>query len=88
MTAIRSFPNAPLAQRTRLPLSVHATRWAVALWHGLHRAGQRRAVRELELLADRFALSDPVLARRLRAAAADCRRAEKTPSTPLEGSLS
>lgn len=88
MTAIRSFPNAPLAQRTRLPLSAYASKWAAALWHGLHRAGQRRAVRELEMLADRRALNDPILARELRAAAAECRRAGKVTPHPFEGSLS
>jgi hypothetical protein len=88
MTAIRNFPNAPLAQRTRLPLSAYVPSWAIAIWHGLYRIGQRRAAWELEVLADRRALSDPVLARRLRAAAAECRRAEKTPPTPCEGSPS
>jgi hypothetical protein len=88
MTAIRNFPNAPLAQRTRLPLRVHVPAWAIAIWHGLYRIGQRRAAWELEMLADRNALRDPVLARQLRAAAAECRRAEKVPPTPSQGSLS
>lgn len=88
MTAIRNFPNAPLAQRTRLPLSLHVPAWALAIWQGLYRAGQRRAAWELEMLADRRALGDPVLARQLRAAAAECRRAEKVPPTPFEGSPS
>jgi hypothetical protein len=87
MTAIRNFPNAPLAQRTRLPLSAYVPAWVIAIWHALHRAGQRRAAWELELLADRRALSDPVLARQLRAAAADCRRAEPVPP-PFERSPS
>jgi len=88
MTAIRNFPNAPLAQRTRLPLSAYVPSWATAVWHGLHRAGQRRAARELEMLADRHALGDPAMARQLRAAAAECRRADKNPPTPFERSPS
>jgi hypothetical protein len=88
MTAIRNFPNAPLAQRTKLPISAYVPAWATAIWHGLYRVGQRRAARELDMLADRSALGDPVLARQLRAAAAECRRAEKVPPTPSEGSLS
>lgn len=88
MTAIRNFPNAPLAQRTRLPLSAYVSAWATALWNGLCRAGQRRAARELDLLADRRALNDPVLARQLRAIAAEYRRAETSLSNPSEGSLS
>lgn len=88
MTAIRNFPNAPLTQRTRLPFSAYVPAWAIAIWQGLYRVGQRRAARELEMLADRRALGDPVLARQLRAAAAECRRAEMTPPTPSQGSLS
>jgi hypothetical protein len=85
MTAIRNFPNAPLAVRNRQPLRVPA--WAMAIWHALYRVGQHRAAWELEVLADRRALSNPVLARQLRAAAAECRRAETFPPTPSEGSL-
>lgn len=88
MTAIRNFPNAPLAQRTRLPLGAYVPPWAIAIWQTLSRVGQRRAARELELLADRRALGDPVLARQLRAAAAVCRRAAKVPPTPFDRSLS
>lgn len=81
MTAIRNFPNAPLAQRTRLPLRAYVPSWAIAIWRGLYRAGQRRAAWELDALADRRALGDPVLARQLRAAAAECRRAANNPPT-------
>ena len=88
MTAIRNFPNAPLAQRTKLPLSAFVPAWAIALWHGLYRTGQRRAARELDMLADRRAMRDPALARQLRAAAAECRRAKKIPPPPSQGSLS
>lgn len=88
MTAIRNFPDAPLAQRTRQPLGAHVPSWAIAIWHGLYRIGQRRAAWELEVLADRRALSDPVLARQLRAAAAECRRAENNLPTLSEGSPS
>jgi hypothetical protein len=75
MTAIRNFPDSPLARRSARPLQWQAPAFAVALWQSLARYGQRRAARELELMADRRALGNPVLARQLRAAAADCRRA-------------
>jgi hypothetical protein len=74
MTAIRNFPDAPLAQRSGLPLSAYVPGFAVKVWLALHRFGQLRAARELELLADRRALGEPLLARRLRAAASECRR--------------
>jgi hypothetical protein len=74
MTAIRNFPDAPLAQRTKLPASAYVPAWARSVWQALHRFGQLRAARELELLADRQALGNPVLARQLRAAAAACRQ--------------
>jgi hypothetical protein len=88
MTAIRNFPNAPLAQRTRLPLSAYVPGFAVKAWHALHRYGQLRAARELEVLAERRALGDPVLARQLRAAAAECRQTAKHSPTQVEGSQS
>jgi hypothetical protein len=88
MTAIRSFPNAPQAQRTKLPLSAYVPSWAIAIWHALHSAGQRRAAWELDVLADRRALSDPVMARQLRAAAAECRRAANNPPISFERSPS
>lgn len=88
MTAIRNFPNAPLARRTGLPLSAQVPAFALKVWNALHRVGQSRAARELELLADRYALSQPVLARQLRAAAAECRRGAKYSSTQTEGSRS
>ena len=75
MTAIRNFPDAPLARRSTRRAPWQAPAFAVALWHSLMRYGHRRAARELALMADRRALGDPVLARQLRAAAADCRRA-------------
>lgn len=87
MTAIRNFPDAPLAQRANLPLSAHVPGFALKAWLALHRYGRLRAARELELLADRRALGEPVLARQLRAAASECRRgatlsasAERSPS--------
>ncbi len=88
MTAIRNFPNALRVPRKRLPLGAYVPAWAIAIWQGLYRVGQRRAARELEMLADRSALGDPVLARQLRVAAAECRRAEKIPFTTSQGSLS
>ena len=49
----------------------------MTVWNALHRYGQLRAAWELEVLADRRALGDPVLARQLRAAAAECRQGTK-----------
>jgi hypothetical protein len=87
MTAIRNFPNAPAARRSSLPLSAYVPGFAVKVWQAMYRYGQLRAARELELLADRRALGEPVLARQLRAAAAECRRGSKYPPT-IEGSPS
>jgi hypothetical protein len=75
MTAIRNFPNAPARLQARPMLTWHVPAFAVKLWGALQRYGQRRAAWELELMASRRALGDPVLARQLRAAAAECRRA-------------
>jgi hypothetical protein len=88
MTAIRNFPNAPLARRSRLPLSTYVPAFAFKAWQALHRYGQLRAAREMEMLADRRALGDPVLARQLRAAAAECRKSTKSVATRSEGSSS
>ncbi len=87
MTAIRNFPDAPLARHTSLPLGAYVPGFAIKAWLALHRYGQLRAARELELLADRHALGEPVLARQLRAAAGECRRGA-TPSPTVEGSRS
>lgn len=87
MTAIRNFPNAPLARRPGVPFSTFVPGFAVKAWQALYRYGQLRAARELELLADRRALGEPVLARQLRAAAAECRRGTKV-SPIVEGSPS
>lgn len=88
MTAIRNFPNAPLAQRRGWKLNAHLAGFAVKAWTALHRYGQLRAARELELLAGRHALSEPALARQLREAAADCRHSAKSLPTDVEGSRS
>ncbi len=88
MTAIRNFPNAPLARRSSLPLSTYVPAFAVKAWQALHRYGQLRAARELDVLADRRALGDPVLARQLRAAAAECRQSTRSVPTRGEGSSS
>lgn len=48
------------------------TVWQAAgrrLWAALERVGQRRAARELHLLAERWSAFDPALAETLRAAA-------------------
>lgn len=74
MTAIRNFPDAPLARRAGPPLQLPLQGVGRAVWHALHRIGLRRAAAELDRLADRRALGDPVLARQLRAAARECRR--------------
>jgi hypothetical protein len=87
MTAIRNFPDSPLARRASLPLSAYVPGFALKAWQAMHRYGQLRAARELELLADRRALGEPVLARQLRAAAAECRRGAKT-SPAVEGGRS
>ena len=75
MTAIRNFPNAPLPQRTVVPFQWRMPAFALKVWHGLERFGQRRAAWEFDMLANRQALGNPVLARQLRGAAAECRRA-------------
>lgn len=82
MTAIRNFPDAPLARRHAKPIAWKVPAWAMKVWNALHRYGQLRAAWELEVLADRRALGDPVLARQLRATAAEYRRG--TPGTTAE----
>lgn len=79
MTAIRNFPDAPLARRASPPRSLGLQALGRSVWQALHRIGQRRAAWELERLADRRALGDPILARQLRAAANECRRAAIAP---------
>ena len=74
MTAIRNFPDAPLRQRAKAPFQWRMPAFAVNAWLLLHRVGQRRAAWELDAQADRVALGNPVLARQLREAAAECRR--------------
>jgi hypothetical protein len=81
MTAIRNFPNAPLPRRTAAPFQWRVPAFALRLWHGLERIGQRRAARELRMLANRHALGNPLLARQLRGAAAECRRAAEPSQT-------
>jgi hypothetical protein len=85
MTALRNFPDAPLARRPGKPIEWKAPHFAIKVWNVLHRVlhryGQLRAARELDVLADRRALRDPVLARQLRAAAAQCRQSAKTTAT-------
>lgn len=80
MTAIRNFPDAPLARRQARPIEWKVPPFAMKVWNALHRFGQLRAARELEVLADRRALGDPVLARQLRAIAAEYRRGANHPS--------
>lgn len=89
MTAIRNFPNAPLAQRrASQPLLALLRDSGQLLWQGLQRVGHRRAAFELEKLAEYRALRDPVLARQLRAVAQECRRAAIEPLNRGERSTS
>ena len=81
MTAIRNFPDAPLARGQARPIEWKVPSFAIKVWNALHRYGQLRAAWELEVLADRRALGDPVLARQLRATAAEYRQGTKYPST-------
>jgi len=82
MTAIRNFPNAPLdRRRASRPLLAPLLDFGRMLWRGLESIGNRRAATELEVLADYRARHDPVLARELRAMAAQCRRAANEPLT-------
>jgi hypothetical protein len=90
MTAIRNFPNAPLPRRTLAPLHWRMPAIAIKAWLAMHRYGQRRAALELDALANQRALGNPVLARQLRSAAAECRRAANTQQAQasIERSLS
>jgi hypothetical protein len=81
MTALRNFPDAPLARRRVKPIEWKVPALAMKVWNALHRYGQLRAAWELEVLADRRALGDPVLARQLRATAAEFRQGAKSTST-------
>ena len=77
MTAIRSFPDAPMAHRAgpAVPLRLRLRTWGAQLWRTLQRAGQRRAAFELYALAGQHACTAPMLARDLEAAAAECLKA-------------
>ena len=89
MTAIRHFLNAPLARRAKLPIAEVLSGLGAKLWHALHRYGQLRAARELEVLAEhRALLGDAVLARQFRAAAAESRQAAQALPTPNQRSVS
>jgi hypothetical protein len=81
MTALRNFPDAPLARRRARPIEWKVPALAMTVWNALHRYGQLRAAWELEKLADLRAGFDPALARQLRAAAAECRQGMKSTST-------
>lgn len=81
MTALRNFPDSPLAHRQHPPVAWKVPPFAIKVWDALHRFGQRRAIRELEMLADRHALRDPALARQLRATANEYRQTSRRPST-------
>jgi hypothetical protein len=79
VTAIRNFPDSPLARRQAQPIAWKVPSFALKVWEALFRFGQQRAARELDLLADRRALADPVLARQLRAAASEYRKSAQRP---------
>ena len=56
-------------------------RVGLAIWHGLEDIGQARAHREMRLMADCWAVSDPEMARQLRAASSfDCTARGQTTS--------
>jgi hypothetical protein len=82
MTALRNFPDAPMARRRARNIEWKLPPWTVKVWNALQRYGRMRGAWELEVLADRRALGDPLLARRLRAAAAEMRQGTHDPSTP------
>ena len=75
MTAIRSFPDAPMAHRAGPAVPLRLRTWGAQLWRTLQRAGQRRAAFELYALAGQHACTAPMLARDLEAAAAECLKA-------------
>ena len=83
MTAIRNFPDAPLARRQAKPIEWKAPAFVAKVWIALQRHGQRRAAWELEVLADHRSLGDPVLARQLRATAAELRHGIDASSTSV-----
>jgi len=82
MTALRNFPDAPMARRRARNIEWKLPPWTVKVWNALQRYGRMRGAWELEVLADRRALGDPLLARRLRAAAAEMRQDPYDSSTP------
>lgn len=80
MTAIRNFPDAPLARpHAGRPLLAPLQDFGLALWRSLERLGRWRATAELYRLAEYRARRDPVLARQLRAAADECCRIASQP---------
>ena len=85
MTAIRNFPDAPLAQR---PLGTRISAWVADLWQGVQDIAQQHADREVAALTARSAWSSPALARRLGVAAAQGCSGDKHAHTSLERSLS
>lgn len=77
MTAIGNFVNAPLPQSAAAPTGWGTQALFRKVWSALQGYGQLRAAHQLSMLADHRALADPVLARQLRAAAAQCRQAAR-----------
>lgn len=75
MTAIRSFPDAPMPHRAGWAVPPRLRAWGSRLWQTLQRMGQRRAAWELYALAGLHAHTAPTLARDLNAAADACLRA-------------
>jgi hypothetical protein len=71
-----------MARRHVRPVQWKVPAFATKIWNALQRYGELRAAWELDALADRRAFSDPVLARQLRATAAEYRRGlESTPTS-------
>ena len=61
MTAIRSFPDAPMAYRDGPSVPQRLRAWGANLWRTLQRTGQRRAAFELYALAGQHACTAPTV---------------------------
>ena len=77
MTAIRNLPDAPLTAAPQAPIQWRMPAFAVAAWHALQRVGSGVPHGNSKCWPTAVALGNPVLARKLREAAAECRREAK-----------
>jgi hypothetical protein len=71
MTAIEILRHGTATIGPASPLGTRLRGIAQSVWSALERAGQRRAQRELAVLSQWHAASDPALAEQLRLAAAE-----------------